>query len=55
MPAALDALVTALYVCVDDFLGPRHRGVGRPPKLSDSELIALAVCQVLLGMPGSVR
>ena len=51
MPACLDALATALYVCIDDFLGPRRRGPGRPPKLSDSELICLAVCQVLLGMP----
>jgi hypothetical protein len=50
LPAALDALVTALYVCIDDFLEPR-RGPGRPPKLSDSELICLAVCQVLLGIP----
>jgi hypothetical protein len=48
--AALDALVTALYVQIDDFLEPR-RGPGRPPKLTDSELIALAVAQVLLGMP----
>jgi hypothetical protein len=51
MPAALDALVVALYVQIDDFLGPRHRGPGRPPKLSDAELICLAVAQVLLGMP----
>lgn len=50
MPAALDALVTALYVQIDDFLGPRHRGPGRPPKLTDAELICLAVAQVLLGM-----
>ena len=50
MPAALDALVIALYVQIDDFLGPRHRGVGRPPKLTDVELIALAVAQVLLGV-----
>jgi hypothetical protein len=49
--AALDALVIALYVQIDDFLGPRHRGPGRPPKLSDSELITLGVAQVLLGMP----
>jgi hypothetical protein len=49
--AALDALVIALYVQVDDFLGPRHRGPGRPPKLTDSELITLAVAQVMLGMP----
>ena len=51
MPAALDALVIGLYVAIDDFLGPRHRGRGRPPKLTDAELIALAVAQVLLGMP----
>jgi hypothetical protein len=51
MPAALDALVVALYVQIDDFLGPRHRGPGRPPKLTDAELICLAVAQVLLGMP----
>jgi hypothetical protein len=48
--AALDALVIALYVQIDDFLEPR-RGPGRPPKLTDSELITLAVAQVLLGMP----
>lgn len=51
MPAALDALIVGLYVQIDDFLGPRHRGPGRPPKLTDSELIALAIAQVLLGMP----
>jgi len=51
VPAALDALVVGLYVQIDDFLGPRHRGPGRPPKLTDAELICLAVAQVLLGMP----
>jgi len=51
VPAALDALIVGLYVCIDDFLGPRHRGPGRPPKLTDAELITLAVAQVLLGMP----
>jgi hypothetical protein len=51
MPAALDTLVCGLYVCIDDFLGPRHVGPGRPPKLTDSELICLAVAQVLLGVP----
>ena len=50
MPACLDALVVGLYVQIDDFLGPRHRGPGRPPKLTDAELICLAVAQVLLGM-----
>ena len=51
MPASLDALVVGLYVQIDDFLGPPRRGPGRPPKLTDSELICLAVAQVLLGMP----
>jgi hypothetical protein len=51
LPAALDALVIGLYVCLDDFLGPRHVGVGRPPKLSDAELITLAIAQVLLAVP----
>jgi Transposase DDE domain len=46
--ADLDTLCIALYVMVDDLLGPR-RGPGRRPKLSDAELICLAVAQVLLG------
>jgi hypothetical protein len=46
--ADLDTLVIALYVTVDELLGPR-RGPGRRPKLSDAELICLAVAQVLLG------
>ena len=49
-PAALDALVIGLYVQIDDFLGLRRRGPGRPPTMSDSELICLAVAQVFLGM-----
>jgi hypothetical protein len=51
--ADLDTLVVALYVTVDELLGPR-RGPGRPPKLSDAELVCLAVAQVLLGF-GSER
>jgi hypothetical protein len=51
--AFLDDLVIALYVMVDDLLGPR-RGPGRRPKLSDAELVCLAVAQVLLGC-GSER
>lgn len=50
MHADLDALLTALYVLIDDFL-PGRRGPGRPPQISDAELIALAVAQVLLGLP----
>jgi Transposase DDE domain len=44
----LDTLLTALYVKIDDMVaGPRWRG--RPPRLTDSELVCLAVAQVLLG------
>jgi hypothetical protein len=46
--ACLDDLVIALYVTIDELLEPR-RGPGHPPKLADSELICLAVAQVLLG------
>jgi hypothetical protein len=51
--ADLDTLCIALYVMVDDLLGPR-RGPGRRPKLSDAELVCLAVAQVLVGC-GSER
>ena len=50
MHADLDALLTALYVLIDDFL-PGRSGPGRPPRISSAELIALAVAQVLLGLP----
>jgi hypothetical protein len=46
--ACLDDLVIALYVTIDELLEPR-RGPGHPPKLADSELLCLAVAQVLLG------
>jgi Transposase DDE domain len=52
VPADLDTLVIALYVMVDDLLGPR--GGGRRPKLGDAELVCLAIAQVLLGC-GSER
>jgi Transposase DDE domain len=48
--ANLDALLTALYVRVDDLL-PKRRGPGRPPRITDAELIALAVAQMFLGIP----
>ncbi|MBF9134821.1 IS982 family transposase, partial [Plantactinospora sp. S1510] len=48
MTQDLDTLLTALYVKIDDMIGgPRWRG--RPPLLTDSELVCLAVAQVLLG------
>jgi hypothetical protein len=52
--ADLDTLVTALYVTIDDLFGPRH-GPGRKPKLSDAELVCLAVAQVLLGVDSERR
>jgi hypothetical protein len=48
--ANLDALLTALYVRVDDFL-PVRQGPGRPPQITDAELITLAVAQMFLGLP----
>jgi hypothetical protein len=48
--ANLDALLTALYVRVDDFL-PKRCGPGHPPRITDAELIALAVAQMFLGIP----
>ncbi|MGX1778605.1 hypothetical protein ACWIGW_41315 [Nocardia brasiliensis] len=48
----LDTLLTALYVHVDDHVArSRSRRLGRPKKLTDAELICLAVAQVLLGFP----
>jgi DDE family transposase len=52
--ANLDALLTALYVRVDDLL-PKRRGPGRPPRITDAELIALAVAQMFLGIPNDRR
>jgi hypothetical protein len=52
--ADLDTLVIALYVMVDDLIGSRC-GPGRPPKLSDAELVCLDVAQVLLGCSSERR
>jgi len=52
--ADLDTLIIALYVMVDELFGPR-RGPGRKPKLSDAELVCLAVAQVLLGCDSERR
>jgi hypothetical protein len=48
--ADLDALVIALYVRIDDLL-PRWSGRGRPPRISDAELVCLAVAQMFLSVP----
>jgi len=55
MHADLDALLTAVYVLVDDLLPPRRQGPGRPVRIADSELICLAVAQVLLDCPNERR
>jgi hypothetical protein len=52
--AALDDLVIALYVTVDELVEPR-RGPGCRPRLSDAELVCLAVAQVLLGYDSERR
>lgn len=48
MPADLDSLLTGLYVLVDDLL-PARTGAGRRPRITDAELVTLAVAQILLG------
>jgi hypothetical protein len=48
--ADLETLLTALYVLIDDHVIPSGQPrAGRPKKLSDAELVCLAVAQVLLG------
>jgi hypothetical protein len=53
--ADLDALLISLYVLVDDLLPARRRRVGRPVRITDSELICLAIAQVLLDCPNERR
>jgi DDE family transposase len=53
--ADLDALLISLYVLVDDLLPTRRRRYGRPVRISDSELICLAIAQVLLDCPNERR
>ena len=61
MDADLDTLATALYVTSDDLLqqapelAPPRPWVGIPPKLSDAELVTLAVMQALLGFTSEAR
>ena len=61
MDAELDTFVTALYVKIDDALRihPELRQwrpeVGLAPKLSDAELVTLAVLQALLGFTSETR
>jgi hypothetical protein len=50
----LNTLLTGLYVKIDEYLG-RPARLGRPPKLTDAELLTLAVAQVLLGVRSEAR
>ncbi len=57
----LDTLVTALYVRVDDLLAahrewaPERPVVGIAPRLSDAELVTLAVLWAPLGFDSEAR
>ena len=53
MSTDLNTLLTGLYVKIDDYLGKPTPG--RPPKLSDAELLTLAVAQALLGFRSEAR
>jgi IS5 family transposase len=48
MTADLEALVVAGYVFADEYSAPLR--AGRPAKVSDAELVALAVCQAAIGI-----
>ncbi|MFF5967868.1 IS982 family transposase [Streptomyces collinus] len=54
MTTELDTLLTALYVHVDDHL-KTSRWRGRPPRLTDAELVTLAVAQAMLGFHCEAR
>lgn len=54
MEKDIETLVTALYVKIDDEYGG-IKPFGRPPKLSASELLCLAVAQALLGHRSECR
>ena len=54
MTQGLNTLLTALYVTIDDEIGGT-RWMGRPPLLTDSELVCLVVAQVLLGHRSEAR
>ena len=61
MDADLDTLATALYVRTDDLLKafpqwvPTRPLVGIEPRISDAELVTLAVMQALLGFTSEAR
>jgi len=49
MTKELETLLSELYVLIDDHVAPPQTGRGRRPVLSDSELLCLAVAQMMLG------
>lgn len=51
----MNTLVIALYVKIDDEWADLARLPGRPPKLSHSELLCLAVMQAMLGFHCEAR
>ena len=61
MDADLDTLATALYVTTDDLLKahpervPARPRVGIAPRITDAELLTLAVMQALLGFTSETR
>ena len=61
MDADLDTLATALYVKTDDLLkafpeyAPARPRVGIAPRITDAELVTLAVMQAVLGHPNETR
>lgn len=61
MNTELDALATRLYVTIDDLLidhpdwAPERPAIGIAPKLTDAELLTLAVIQALLGYTSEAR
>ena len=61
MDADLDTLATALYVRTDDLLkaapehAPARPPVGLAPRITDAELVTLAVMQALLGRTSEAR
>ena len=61
MDADLDTLATALYVRTDDLLrsapqcAPWRPAVGIAPRISDAEVVTLAVMQALLGRTSEAR
>ncbi|MFJ8213205.1 IS982 family transposase [Streptomyces sp. NPDC096033] len=54
MTTNLETLATALYVRIDDSLAGTRR-TGCPPRLTDAELLTLAVMQAVLGFVSEAR